>query len=194
LYTKTENTEELFNNSETNQIIKFYFRLNHLKHIYRKGWLLRGVPKELCESVAEHSYGVAILAMIIGSKDYDDLNFKKLIEMALIHDIGEIYTGDVTPDDGIDPIKKLKNEKDAIKKTFSKLDFGKEFIEILEEYQRNITIEAKLIHQIDKLEMVLQASVYQRMGYSNLEEFFSSVENLLTDPEIKEIFLELKNI
>jgi putative hydrolases of HD superfamily len=194
LFTKTENTEDLLNDIEINQFIKFYFGLNHLKHIYRKGWLLRGIPKDLCESVAEHSYGVAVLAMIIGSKNYDGLNLKKLIEMALIHDVGEIYIGDVTPDDGINPIDKLKNEREAIEKTFSKLDSGGKYIELWDEFQRNKSLEAHLIHQIDKLEMALQASVYKQMGYSDLGEFFSSVENQLNDPVIRELFLELRKI
>src|SRR5262249_12679246 len=46
-------------------ILSAYFEWNHLKQLYRQGWLRRGVPPARCESVAEHSFGVALLAMLL---------------------------------------------------------------------------------------------------------------------------------
>jgi len=68
-------------------------------------------------------------------------------------------------------------------------------LEIWQEYQENISPESKIIHQIDKLEMVLQAKTYQNEGYSKekLETFFESAKIEITHPKLKELFTKIVN-
>ncbi|MEM7825710.1 MAG: HD domain-containing protein, partial [Candidatus Aenigmatarchaeota archaeon] len=54
------------------EIIKLYYELNHLKQLYRKGWL-RSVQKEKCESVADHSFTVAVLSLFLAEKYFPEL-------------------------------------------------------------------------------------------------------------------------
>ena len=60
--TKAENPEAHLEGRPTDPLVAFYFALSHLKNLFRQGWLRVGIPESRCESVAEHSYGVAILA------------------------------------------------------------------------------------------------------------------------------------
>ena len=70
-----------------------------------------------------------------------------------------------------------------------KLQYG----EIWEEYQKQASPESKIVHQIDKLEMVLQAKMYQKEGGSKeeVETFFKSAESEITHPKLKEIFTKI---
>src|SRR4051794_15354555 len=70
--------------------------IGRLKEIPRTGWLDRGILAEETESVADHSYGVALLAWLLAP---DALDRGRVVELALIHDLAEAVVGDVTPYD-----------------------------------------------------------------------------------------------
>ncbi len=72
-------------------IIRFFSKIRKLKEIERSGWVVSGVKKP--ESVADHSFGVALLVMLLGKNKNIDL--EKALKMALIHDLGEAITGDI---------------------------------------------------------------------------------------------------
>ncbi|MFH7860959.1 MAG: HD domain-containing protein, partial [Candidatus Aenigmatarchaeota archaeon] len=63
-------------------------------------------------------------------------------------------------------------EEEAIVKIFSKLEKGQDYINLWKEFQEESSEEAKFVKQVDCLEMVLQASIYEKQGYKNLQEFF----------------------
>ena len=93
-----------------NNFIDFFIEAGKLKKQKRSGWVLREVKNP--ETIAEHSFRVAIMGWLLANKKRG-LNIEKIIKMALIHDIGEIYAGDITPYDSILP----KNKKDLRKST-----------------------------------------------------------------------------
>ena len=78
----------------------------------------------------------------------------------------------------------IKNLPDLIKS---------QYLQIWQEYQENNSIESKLVHQIDKLEMALQANIYKKDGHSQekLESFFESARMGITDPKLKELFTKI---
>ena len=84
------------------KIATLYFQANHLKHIYRKGWLEHGIQESVTESVADHSFGVAFLALILANDVDPSLNQEKLLKMALLHDYSESVIGDTTPRNEVD--------------------------------------------------------------------------------------------
>jgi putative hydrolase of HD superfamily len=178
---------------KVNEIIRFYYELNHLKQIYRKGWL-RNVPKEKCESVADHSFAVAILSYFLAEKFFPELDKLKIVKMALIHDFCEIYSGDIIPSDKISKEEKGRMEEEAIIKIFSKMSKGKDYIKLWKEFQEESSEEAKLVKQVDSLEMALQASVYENQGYKNLDEFFDDANKKIKDPLIKNFLKEINKI
>ncbi|MBL6981661.1 MAG: HD domain-containing protein, partial [Anaerolineales bacterium] len=161
-----------------------YFEISHLKQLYRQGWLQRGVSPDSCESVAEHTFGVALLAFLLADTHYPDLDALKVLRMALIHDFGEIYAGDITPGDNIQPEEKNQLERVSVEQVFGKLPGGNEYIQLWEEYESNTSPEAQFVRQVDKLEMLLQASIYEHQGWENLGEFFDCTNARITLPEL----------
>ena len=180
--------------SNPSSIIRCYFELNHLKQIYRQGWLVRGIPAERCESVAEHSFGVAVTTMILADCFFPKLDTLKVLRMALIHDIGEVYAGDIIPGNQISSEEKHQLEHDSITQIFAHLPNGDDYITLWKEYEISASPEAQFVRQVDKLEMALQASVYEHQNLENLAEFFQSARSEITSPELLEIMKELEDL
>ena len=91
------------------KIIKFFSEIGKLKLIPRRGWVIRDVKNP--ESIAEHTFRVAIMAWVLADRKNSKLNLEKLIKMALIHDLCEVYSGDITPYDSILPKDKKKRQE-----------------------------------------------------------------------------------
>ena len=188
--TKNKHTHELLS-GRNHEIIELFFEFAQLKNLYRQGWLKRGVSKLDCESVADHSFGVALLGYVIAEEYRPDLNSSRVLQLGLFHEIGEIYAGDITPKDGVSLEEKFEREHLAVKKVFSHLPSPEKYTAIWMEHEKQETAEARFIGQIDKLEMTLQANLYERMSYTNLHEFFQYVEKRVNLPELKPILDEI---
>jgi putative hydrolases of HD superfamily len=194
MHTKAPLPIALLEGKKTLPIIEVYFEFNHLKQLYRQGWLKHGIEAKYCESVAEHSFGVALLALFLADEYSWELDKTKVIRMALIHDFGEIYAGDFTPHDQIELTQKYQLERQSIVQVLGKLNYGLEWIAIWEEYEQGETIEAQFVRQLDQLEMILQASIYEHQGLANLFEFFASANQKFAAPQLKAIFQMLEEL
>ena len=183
-YIKDTNPYEKFENID-NDILSFYMKYNQLKNIYRQGWLKVRIGlehKEKCESIADHSFSVALLALTIIEKNKLKLDAFKCIKMGIIHELGEIYAGDFTPYDNITKEEKHIKEKEAILNVLETLDKDNDFLELWEEFEERKTNEAKFIKNVDELEFLLQACAY---GYD--AKYFERSLNRITDLYCKEI-------
>lgn len=161
-YIKDTNPFDRFKNID-NDILSFYMKYNQLKNIYRQGWLKVRIGlehKDKCESIADHSFSVALLALTIIEKNKIELDTFKCIKMGIIHELGEVYAGDYTPYDNITKKEKHQKEKEAIQKVLKSLDENNDFLEIWEEYEKQETEESKFIKNVDQLEFLLQACAY----------------------------------
>jgi putative hydrolases of HD superfamily len=165
-------------------IIEAFFELCQLKQLYRQGWLRRGVSHERCESVAEHSFACAVLAIWLAQAYYPELDSGKVLRMALLHDFGEVYAGDLIPGDAIRPEEKHRREVGSAAQVFAKLPGGATWLNLWEEFERNETPEARFVHQIDRLEMGLQAGIYALQGQVEPDEFFASAHLGLEDTRL----------
>jgi putative hydrolase of HD superfamily len=180
----------LFCGEQLSSLVEAYLEFVHLKQLYRQGWLRRGIPERQCESVAEHAFAVAVLALFLVDAHYPDLDRDKVLRMALLHDFGEIYAGDLTPADAVPPEEKHRREADAVAKVLGKLPKGAEYVALWQEYEARATPEAQLVWQVDRLEMGLQASVYERQGPADLSEFYGSAREALSMPELRAVLDE----
>ena len=81
---------------------KFYYKATELKDMLRQGAVQWNVNKERLESIAEHTYGCMILAISRHSELGIDINLGRVLEMLAIHELEELFIGDVTPLDNID--------------------------------------------------------------------------------------------
>lgn len=186
---KAENPVYLISDATAQPFLEAYFELAHLKQLYRQGWLRHGLPVERCESVAEHCFMVAVLSLWLGHK-FPGLDSERVLRMALLHDIGEIYAGDIVPSDQVSKEQKFQLEKAAIEKVLQKLAGSAQYLELWQEFEQGTTPEARFVRQIDRLEMGLQARVYQAQGFEGMDEFVNSALEALEDPQLSEILRE----
>ena len=184
---KAKNPVGLLAGKRLHPLVEAYFELCQLKQLYRQGWLRRGVPKERCESVAEHSFGVAVLALWLVDAYYPELDAGKVLRMALLHDIGEIYAGDLIPSDSVSPQEKHQREEQSVDKVLAKLPAGDVYRAVWGEFEAGDSPEARLVRQVDRLEMGFQAGVYASQGLARLGEFSASARRELSDSVLIEL-------
>ncbi|MCH7876632.1 MAG: HD domain-containing protein, partial [Thaumarchaeota archaeon] len=132
------------------------------------------------------------IGMVIS--DLENYNSEKIIKMILLHDLAESKIGDITPEQ-LNKEKKNELENNVFNKIIKNLPnlIKSQYLQIWQEYQENTSLESKLVHQIDKLEMALQAKIYKNDGHSQkkLESFFESAKIDITDPKLKELFTKI---
>lgn len=159
------------------------------KKIIRTGWKMHAVPDP--ESVAEHSFQLCVMAMVFA--DQLGVNREKLIKMAVIHDLGEIFTGDLVWSRGnIIDIKKRQEkeivEAKGLEAVFAKLGNANDYKQTFEEMTKRNSIESDIFWQLDKLEMAIQALQYELATGKQLDEFFINTDLQLTHPFFRDLF------
>jgi putative hydrolase of HD superfamily len=159
-----------------------------LKHLYRTGWVKVGV--DIPETVASHSWNMALMAMNL-SQNYKNkfkYDYDKVIKMCLCHDLAESIIGDITPHEKSYKTKD-KIEEEAMHEIVTKSSMP-ELYELFKEYAENKTPEAKLSHDLDKLDMYAQALSYKKQ-YPNIdfEEFKISATKAI-QTELGKLILE----
>ncbi|MBL6689398.1 MAG: HD domain-containing protein [Pseudomonadales bacterium] len=178
---------------EVAPLISAWFELVHLKQLFRKGWLERGIPQDRCESVAEHTFGNALLCILLADQ-FPQLEGEKVLRMALLHDIGEAYVGDITPQNRVNSADKSERELRAVETILGKLPNGQRLIADWHEYEHQSSPEARFVKQIDRLELAMQATVYKCQGLIDPEDFMASAERHLEEPVFKDILSALRGL
>jgi putative hydrolases of HD superfamily len=175
------------------KLIDFFQTVGKLKTLKRTGWVKKGIINP--ESVAEHSFRTAIMAMILAPKV--GVNVEKAIKMALIHDLGEAKIGDVIVMEGNKVLsnasEKKQMEEEAFKQIMEAIN-GEEYIKLFQEFEENKTKEASLVKELDKLEMALQAREYEQLYKLDLEEWFENSRILIKSNEVREILEEIEKL
>lgn len=176
---------------EKNQLLNLlsFFRIVcNLKTIKRSGWIHKSNITSP-ESVADHSYSMCMMSMILA--EIINLDSGHIMKMVIIHDLAESLVGDHMPDDISSEEKQLVEDK-AMKKIISKLpnSLRKNYLNIWNEYNDNITVNAKFVHSMDKLEMVLQAKEYEFEGYPKelLQPFIKSATDYISNERFDLVF------
>lgn len=167
-------------------LLAAYVEINHLKDLFRQGWLRAGIPRAECESVGDHIYSMAMLAwLVVGSGTVGEVDLNRLLRMILIHELGEIYTGDIIPSDGVSLEEKRTREREAVLQVCGKLPMGPEWLALWDEFEAGLSPEANLARQLDRLEMGLQAIVYRERGHREMGGFFHSAEQAVREPALR---------
>ncbi|XP_076898067.1 uncharacterized protein LOC143551546 [Bidens hawaiensis] len=159
--------------SSCSSSIDFLSLCHSLKTTKRKGWVNHGINGP--ESIADHMYRMALMALIVG--DLPGINRERCIKIAIVHDIAEAIVGDITPSDGVPKVEKSRLEQAALNEMCSVLGGGmraQEIKELWREYEDNASLEANLVKDFDKIEMILQALEYETEHNRILDEFFLS--------------------
>lgn len=145
------------------KVINYYLLCNKLKNLIRTGWSVWHVERRRLESVAEHIYGVQMLAIAMQSEYHYDINLEKVILMLAVHELEEITIGDYIPFD-ITKEEKQKLGHAAIREVLDNLELGDRIEELILEYDYCETPEAKFAHCCDKLEADIQGCLYDEEG------------------------------
>lgn len=174
------------------RLVELYFTVVHLKQLFRQGWLRAGVPEARCESVAEHSFMVALLALFVAEERFPELDAGKVVKLALLHDLAEAQAGDLTPHDGVPREEKERREREAMTRILAGFPGGEGYVALWEEYEAGASREAALVRQIDRLEMALQGCVYERQLGLDLGQFFGSARAAMDWEEVRAILDEVE--
>jgi putative hydrolases of HD superfamily len=136
------------------QIIDFILELEKLKGVTRK---VRPLGLDRYENSAEHSWQLAMLAVSLVRYAESSIDINRVIRMLLVHDIGEIDTGDtmVFAEGGWEERKAA--EQVAVRRIFGMLpkDQGESFLALWQEFERSETPEARFAHAVDRAMPVL---------------------------------------
>ena len=114
--------------------------------------------------------------------------------MALVHDMAEALVGDITPVDGVAKHEKSRREETTmdyfVGRLLGKVNggmAGKEIKDIWREYEDSETLESKFVHDVDKIELILQMVEYERVHEHKLDlGEFSWVSTRIVLDEVKE--------
>ncbi len=192
--------------------LKFFIEIGRLKKMPRRGWVIRDIKNP--ESIAEHTFRVAIMAWFLGEKRNNNFNIEKIIKMALIHDLCEVYAGDTTPYDAILPKDKKKrlellktwprfSEKEKTRMVVEKHKKEKKGLDALIkdlpsrlknevkilwlDYEKGLSKEGRFFKQTDRVESFLQSAEYWKLN-KNIPQrpWWVQAKELYDDPVLLE--------
>ncbi len=155
--------------SKEQSVMNYYILCSRLKDVIRTGWKDWKVRRGRVESVAEHVFGVQMLAIAMKSEYRYDVDIRKVILMLAIHEIGEAVIGDLTRFQ-IGADEKEKMEHEAVHRILGGLLDGEQIEALFLEFDAHETPEALFAYQCDKLECDLQCRIYDHEGCVDLRE------------------------
>jgi putative hydrolases of HD superfamily len=145
------------------------------------------------ESISDHMYRMSLITLFAPASLSSRINIPHCMKMALVHDMAEALVGDITPVDGVTKVEKSRRESTTMDyftdNLLGKVNggmTGKELKDIWREYEDGDTLESKFVHDVDKIELVLQMLEYEkaRNGKLDLGEF-SWVASRIQLPEVR---------
>lgn len=170
--------------SKEENVIRYYVLCNKLKNLIRTGWKDWNVKSNRLESVAEHIYGVQMLAIAMASEYNYDINLSRVIMMLAVHELEEIYIGDLTLFE-ISSEEKEKIGHEAIEKVLSSLANKDEIKSLIIEFDERQTNESRFAYYCDKLECDIQSKIYDEKDCVDLNH--QSNNKSFNDPEVQKL-------
>ena len=156
-------------------IVNFLFEVGILKNTPRSGYQFLGSGGE---SVADHSFRVAVIAYLLG-KNEPKADIQKVLLMSLFHDFHEARTGD---HNYVNKRYVTVNEDKAVRDLAQKLPFGQEIVSLIDEFKSRETLEARLSHDADQLDFILELKRQLDLGNKSAAEWLRyAVKRLITD-------------
>lgn len=164
----------------------FIFEAAALKRLQRTGWQVLGGENK--ESIAEHSYMVAVISYVLaGELNADE---EKVMKMGLFHDLSETRTGDVYKlADFYVKVDTMKATKDV----FSNLTHWGKIVDLIDEYEDEKTLEAKIVHDADTLALMIELKQLLENGNENAKEWFLGNFDALRLDLSKKIAKQIQN-
>lgn len=161
--------------ARADRILATMLGLDPLADLPRTGWLLRGVRP--CESIADHSFGVAFLTMLLVDTvraEGSTVDGERALRMALVHDAAEAKTGDVP----------MPNKTAGLTAALHQLEatLVRELLPAAQqadwtEVETSDSLEARIVKAADKAQMMIKVLAYERQHRGRLDEFWINPRN-----------------
>jgi len=170
-----------------NDTAKFLYEMGQLKRVKRSGWWIAGVKDP--ESVAEHTFRTAVIAYLLARLEGADTG--RAVLMALFHDLPETRTNDAHR-----IVRRYADWRDVDKKSMREQskrlpdDVANEVVSFFEEFEKEVSPEAKLARDADLLECLIQAREYQALGYHDVTDWILNAQAALSTESAKRIAAE----
>ncbi|WP_421902726.1 HD domain-containing protein [Maridesulfovibrio sp.] len=173
-------------------LLDFLRRAEGLKSTLRTTWTRNGRQ----ESTAEHSWRLCLLAMLV-SHNYPELDALKILQLCIIHDLGETINGDIPAPEQVGASKEKEEQErtdmlDLLRPLPAELQ--QELMGLWEEYEYAKTPEARIVKALDKLETLLQQTqglnppdfdykfnLGYGVKYTRVDEFISGLRDIIDE-------------
>jgi putative hydrolases of HD superfamily len=134
--------------------LEFILEIDRLKGVLRQSYL---IDSDRHENSAEHSWHLAVAAMVLAEHAKERIDVSKVIRLVLVHDLVEIDAGDTFIYDDAGNVGKAAREQKAANRLFGVLpeDQGQTFLALWREFEDRQTPEAKFAFALDRLMPVL---------------------------------------
>ena len=160
---------------------KLLFESALLKRIQRTGYAYLGTGGE---NVASHSFGVIFCAWILSEICEKSLDKEKILKMALIHDLAETRIGDFN---AVNKIYNRADERKALEDAFSRTPIKEEVLFLWEEYRNLKNLEAKLVHDADIIDLIIQLKEQKDLNNPYADKWIEYAKKRLITNEAKKL-------
>ena len=146
-----------------------------LDRIPRTGFLQRGVADP--ESVAEHSFQLAVLVWsVIRRESLENWDLAHSLELALLHDVAEVRTGDIPRSANVALPREAKKRAELEILLELLEPTGDDHQRLAQELVAGTSAEARLVKACDRLQLLIKSHVYESQGYLGASQFWSTAE------------------
>ncbi|CAK7272934.1 hypothetical protein SEPCBS119000_005385 [Sporothrix epigloea] len=183
--------------SSSSSPLAYFHLLELLKTTKREGWRRFGITQG--ESIADHMYRMSLISMVAPPALAARLDMNRCIKMCLVHDMAESLVGDITPVDGVAKPEKSRREATTMDYITGTLlggeenrAAGAELRALWQEYEDAETAESHFVHDVDKMELLLQMYEYEKRGQGHVDlGEFAYVATKMALPETRAWAAEL---
>jgi len=161
------------------ELVRFLRTVDQLEILPRTGYFFAGIRQP--ESIAAHSYGVALIAMLLADRIKSRVNIERVLRLAILHDTAESLLTDI-PNSSfayMDQAHKEQAEVKAAKELFGGLTC--DYIEFWKEFEEGKTLEARLVRAADKLQLAVKIIGYEQSGQGNFDRFWQNMRHQCSD-------------
>ena len=163
-------------------MISTLIELQRLKVLERTGWMLRGIAQG-AESVADHSYGVVVAAMLLADEVAARgvrVDAERVLRMAVLHDWAEARVGDLprTATEYLGPEARKGAERAAFADIVAPLAAAglvEKYGALQDEYEERESLESRLVKAADVIDLLVQTLSFERAGVRGLDEFWEGI-------------------
>jgi len=163
-------------------MLSILIELQRLKSLERTGWMLRGIAAG-AESVADHSFGVAVTAMLLGDELMArgvKLEMERVLRVALLHDWAEARVGDLprTASEYFGAQARREAESAAFREMVGGVEtkaVAEKYSALHEDYEARESLEARVVKAADVIDLLVQTLSFERAGVRGLDEFWDNV-------------------